>query len=441
MLLDDNISVDCAHTKLDLASVGPGKEYLYRQDDSRNERFAAASQNENCQSGVLQMKKILLATSAIAGVALSAQVAQAQITVTLGGYTEFFFGYYDDDLGNRTDREFELETEIVVRADGKADNGLLYGGKVELQNSNIGSTADQRGIGTDEASVYLGGTWGRLELGDFDGAADTLKIYAPLIGVEQLDGDYIDFARAPGTGAFANTTVFGTQPAFGIFVPDSGDATKAMYLTPRFAGFQAGVSYTPESDSEAQDVVALENTRAYSDFFEFGANYTGEFAGFGVALSATGSIASGRDTVGTTVGLEDFFAYGFGAQVKYAGFALGGNWVEADDFNKPTTGAIGGDQTEWHVGASYTVGPLAIGASYMDAEGYKAAPGSVTTQVFADEYTAYGVGVAYTLAPGFILQSDIIYYEEDVRTGGGTTAVTTTSNEGYVWVVSTRLNF
>src|SRR5918994_3345987 len=140
------------------------------------------------------MKKILLETTAIAAAALYAQTAQAQITVSLGGYTEFFGAYYDDDAPNRTSREFQLETEIVVRADGKADNGLLYGAKIELQNSTGGSGAT--GVGTDEASVYLGGTWGRLELGDFDGAADTLKIYAPVVGIEQIDGDAYDFLTA-----------------------------------------------------------------------------------------------------------------------------------------------------------------------------------------------------------------------------------------------------
>src|SRR4051794_8485101 len=87
-------------------------------------------------------------------------------------YTEFFGAYYDDDVPDRTNREFQIEAEIVVRADGKADNGLLYGAKVEFQNST--PTLSSTGVGTDEASVYLAGTWGRLELGDFDGAADTL---------------------------------------------------------------------------------------------------------------------------------------------------------------------------------------------------------------------------------------------------------------------------
>src|SRR3954462_16014526 len=77
------------------------------------------------------MKKALLAGTAITAATLYAQSAQAQLVVSLGGYTEFFGAYYNDDVTNRTNREFELETEIVVRADGKADNGLLYGAKVE----------------------------------------------------------------------------------------------------------------------------------------------------------------------------------------------------------------------------------------------------------------------------------------------------------------------
>ena len=78
--------------------------------------------------------------------------------------------------------------------------------------------------------------WGRFELGDFDGAADTLKIYAPVVGVEQIDGDYVDFA--------------GGQPNFGMHIPNSSDSTKIMYLTPRFAGFQGGASYAPEFGDE-----------------------------------------------------------------------------------------------------------------------------------------------------------------------------------------------
>ena len=109
-----------------------------------------------------------------------------------------------------------------------------------------------------------------------------------MIGIEQIDGDYSDFA--------------GAAPNFGIHIPNSSDATKIMYLTPRIAGFQAGASYTPESDNEAQAVVPLKNTSQYKDFAEFGANYTGEFGALGVQLGATLTTAEGQPADGRRVG-------------------------------------------------------------------------------------------------------------------------------------------
>jgi outer membrane protein OmpU len=383
------------------------------------------------------MKKILLGTTAIAAAALYAQAAQAQITVSLGGYTEFFGAYYDDDATNRTSREFQLETEIVVRADGKADNGLLYGAKVELQNS----ASAGGGVATDEASVYLSGTWGRIELGDFDGAADTLAIYAPLIGIEQIDGDAYDFLD---TGNTPGTVRFGATPFFGLVkAPDSGDATKIMYLTPRFAGIQAGVSYATQNGSEAQNVVALKtDTPSYKDFWEFGANYTGTFAGFSVAIGATGSMGSGEDrqappftTAAGATELEDFFAWQAGAQIGYAGFKVGGGYIDGDDYGARRN-TVAGDATAWHVGASYTAGPFAVGVTYADAEGAKA---GFTT--YASDYKTYGGGVAYTVAPGLVLQGDLMYVDEELVGVGATNTGIRADNEGYVAVISTRLNF
>ncbi|UEM03813.1 porin [Skermanella rosea] len=364
------------------------------------------------------MRKLLLATTATAAVCAFAAQAQAQVTVTLGGYTEFFAATFDDDTGSdRTSREFQLETEIVVKADGKADNGLLYGTKIELQNSTPNGGT---GVGTDEASVYLGGTWGRLELGDFDGASDTLKIYAPVIGVEQIDGDYPDFA--------------GGQPNFGMHIPNSGDSTKIMYLTPRIAGFQGGASYTPEADNQAQSVVALKTVSTYKDVGEFGINYTGEFSGLGVALGATLTTASS----GTTSGVEDFTAWNLGAQFTFGGFAFGGGYVDAGDFLLPTTGAIDDDQTAWHVGGSYTVGPVAVAASYLNAQGYTGAYGGTTD--YSDDYQAFSVGATYALAPGMILETEVTFFEDDVLTGTRGATVKG-SNDGYVFVVGTRLDF
>ena len=56
-------------------------------------------------------------------------------------------------------------------------------------------------------------------MGDFDGAADTLAIYAPLIGMEQIDGDAYDClsVQAP-TGT---RTIFGALPMGGVASPQN----------------------------------------------------------------------------------------------------------------------------------------------------------------------------------------------------------------------------
>ena len=82
----------------------------------------------------------------------------------------------------------------------------------------------------------------------------------------------------------------------------------------------------------------------------------------------------------------------------------------------------------------HTTGPIAVGLSYADAEGYKRAPGT-----YAEQYQVYGVSGAYTLAPGLLLQSDLMFVNEELKANAAT-AVKRDTDE-YVWLISTRVNF
>jgi hypothetical protein len=91
---------------------------------------------------------------------------------------------------------------------------------------------------------------------------------------------------------------------------------------------------------------------------------------------------------------------------------------------------------------------VAVGLTYADAEGFKDRPDVALgiPATYATSYKTYGGGVAYTIAPGLTVQADVMYVDEDLRdvTTNGTGAITgttTTSNEGYVAVFSTRLDF
>ena len=224
----------------------------------------------------------------------------------------------------------------------------------------------------------------------------------------------------------------GGQPNFGMHIPNSGNSTKIMYLTPRFAGFQGGASYTPEFGDEAQSVVQLKNTSTYKDVGEFGVNYTGEFSGFGVSVGATLTTADGT----TGGGVKDFTAWNLGAQISYGAFVFGGGYVDAGDFLVPTTGAIDNDQTAWHVGGSVHGRPRRHrrSPSWMPKV-IRARNGGYST-----EYRAYSVGATYALAPGLTLETELTLFEDDFLTGTRG-ATTEGSNDGYVFIVGTRLDF
>ena len=65
-------------------------------------------------------------------------------------------------------------------------------------------------------------------------------------------------------------------------------------------------------------------------------------------------------------------AFQVGGQVGFGGFAVGGGYIDGGDYNAVSgVPATSGDTSIWHVGVSYTAGPLAVGLSY--AEGDKGA--------------------------------------------------------------------
>jgi outer membrane protein OmpU len=339
----------------------------------------------------------------LAGAATAAPVygAQAQLTVTLGGFTTFRAATYDSDTPGATSREFQNETEIHIRADGKADNGLLYGAKIEVENDGPAG-----GISTDEASVYAGGAWGRMTLGDDDGAADELFVYAPVVGNGQIDEDWFDFA---GPGIDTDDLLSPT---------DTSDATKVTYLSPVLGGLQAGVSYTPQSDDEDQSVVGFKavdpdaDENLYKDLVEAGISYKREFAG--VSLVLAGAYVHGDAKEGSTA--QDFDAWGVGTQIGWQGFKLGGAYNDNGDSQIET------DETgtkSWNVGLAYEANDWGVAAQYQKVE------------VTGRDINIYAVGAEYQIAQGLTFGPEVIFFDDDDPDVG----------DGYVALATLNLEF
>ncbi len=365
------------------------------------------------------MRNFLLGGVAVVAVLLAAPVARAEMDVTVGGFSAFRMGFFDNKAANQTGRDFSQEAEVHIRADGKADNGLEYGAKVEL----YASTSDV--TNADEAGLYLKGDWGRLELGDDDGASDQLSVVAPTVGIGQINGRYLDFVPSSSrpSGNVKDT-------GGGIIKPlDTDDATKVTYYTPRVYGFQAGISYAPEvgSMSDGEQVQFLKDVGAgpyQQDYIETGLNYRGKYQDFGFLAGFAFDTADAK----AGSGREDVNAWGLGGRVTYKGFAYGGGYVDNGDSNNPVATARD-DETAWNVGATYKDGAWGVAVNYL-AEDYETAGGRSGA---GGTYDAVVFGGTYKIADGLTTSADLAFFDRDKVTG--------TDDDGYVFVLETKASF
>ena len=129
------------------------------------------------------MRKLLLATSALAGAALFAGAAHADMEVTVGGYTDFRAGFFDESIAtaagtSRRTVDFENEYQLEVEAKAKANNGMEYGVVSSLWNGADYTGAGAADIRLNQAYAYVNGAWGQVRAGDEHGGSD-LAISAP----------------------------------------------------------------------------------------------------------------------------------------------------------------------------------------------------------------------------------------------------------------------
>jgi len=400
------------------------------------------------------MRKLLLATSALVGAAALAAPAQAaDMKLEVGGYADFRAGYVDENRAfdpttgtalARRDHDFEQEVKVNFDAMGHGAGDLEYGARISFWNGadfTDGFNGGANAIKTDQAYAYMSGNWGKVILGDSHGASD-LFVYAPSVGLEQVDGTYTDFT--------SNLT---TTPFFPAYIDNEEDSTKITYYTPSVAGFQVGASYMPRFYDEGQNVVKYNNAgfpnspaNPYEDVLEVGAQYKGNFGRFATVLSGLITTGDASASFGSPIGgtaFQDFTAWGVGGQVGFGGFTVGGSYYDAGDF-----GAVTGqteNQTVWSAGGKYEWGRAAVGLSYLSGEGYQAVyPTLVGTSLspnfaavdinYIDQYQAIGLGGSYAWYPGLVTQADVVRF---VQEG----AVDSLDNRGTVVMISQRVNF
>jgi outer membrane protein OmpU len=337
------------------------------------------------------MKKVLLAGTALVGAAFFAAPAQAELKLGLGGHFSGYAVYVDEDDGaaGAKDFGFRRNTEIHFTGETTLDNGLTVGVHVEQEIEN--------GTQNNESYAYFSGGWGRVNFGNEDGAAYLLQVAAPSAD-SNVDGlrstiqgftseivlDY-DHALA-GNGPSDN-------PA--VVAGNAGSTDRLTYLTPKFNGFQAGVSYSPEV--KLNTGIAAPTAGLYEDLWEIAARWDGEFEGVGLSLGA------GYSKADAPAGANDPKAWNVGANFGWNQFSFGGAYLREKEGAEQQY--LGSEKARtWVVGAAWNNGPYHVGASYLDRKDETAGAADV------DSYKAT-IGGGYTFGPGMTFRGAIAWGE------------------------------
>lgn len=346
------------------------------------------------------MKKTLLGTTALvsAGMVAGPALASDPLSVTVSGSVVTGFYVVDNDTAGGTDFDSTkvpiVARNIDINAEGTLDSGLVAGVLAKLQLDN-----DEAATGTSNATFsevygYLEGGFGRLEIGGTDGAAFKMHYTSPWF----VPGNGVDSPNilniTNGVSSFSSGT-----STFSLMTEDTN---KVSYFTPRIANFQLGLSFTPDAtvnDPIANGFGVSPEDTTIESVFEVAANYAGEFNG--VEFGVDGFYVTGDAPTGVASDPEE---YGFGINIGFNGFTLGGAWYENENVRNATQATpVAGDDTQtWTIGGSYGTGPWIVGVAYLESEG-----DSLTAGRNGSENSFLQFGGGYSLGSGVDVGLDI----------------------------------
>jgi predicted porin len=295
------------------------------------------------------------------------------------------------------------------------------------------------------------GSFGQFEIGAMDSAAIKTTVgymgsWATQVGENSAFGpsDWISGAQLMATtttltDSGGNTTTLivagngggqdGTLRNMQLRMFDD-DANKISYYTPRFEGFQIGVSYTPLASQNTQNGIGAselgpQSKNQYHEIWSFGGNFDRKFDQIGVGIAAGYVMAKspGTNSVETSSAwknTDDAKTWGIGAALEWGPFKISGGYRENIDvrdglsaltalgtgtsgFTQNTNAQAGSgtstttslDGSVYDVGARYMFGPNAVSVSYRsgEIEGLKSDPEKLEEEAFMVSYRR-------TLGPG-----------------------------------------
>jgi predicted porin len=384
--------------------------------------------------------------------AVSAQAADPISITTFGWVNELMGVATVDESGAGEDFNFagaHLDGQVNFKGATTLDNGIEVGVRLEIEMPNPGSL--------DETFVWLKGDFGELRAGNHNSAGYSMISGVPQVGLPINSGWISDFIPVvKGYNDQFRATGMSSK------IDGVNDDNTVLYFSPRFSGFQLGLSYTPNVAKANQKAgVTDTNKEDYYNGFGVGATFVESFNGFDVNLGGSYFRADAGDKT-TSLGGDDIEQVQFSVNVGVSGFSIGGayanqlegrlgstdtvsdtvfaNLISAcvptcttAQGKTATTGATStklssNEGESWALGAAYATGPWTVAVNYFhgETEDDPAIAGD-------DELDAIAGGVSYALGPGITTDFTVFWAETEDEAGA--------SQDGWAGVIGISVGF
>lgn len=410
------------------------------------------------------MKKLLLASTALlAGSAFAAQAAEP-VKLSIGGFLQQQVIIMDQDRVSAASEGANVDQQgfgqINFKGATKLDNGIGVDVAVETIASQWNDSRNASGARGYQASgnngnvrrayLSLTSSVGQVILGQREDYGFITSNTAPDVGWGVAGGDWGNVFNLP-VGYYGYWDTNNSRY--------NARTEKITLITPTFAGFSAGFTYTPDinqgntggltiaGDSDAVNAASvtggnLINRTAFAgDQYQVGAAYANKFGDLGVKAN----VAVSQFDIGNMT------TYQGGLQVSYAGFAVGGSVFTRDVSSSErvygtTSGTYNAQAalragTSFDVGASYTTGPYAVSLGYFQdkSKGFSTDSASpVETLGSAGKTQVYSLAGKYAMGPGVDFRTSFYYADFDSNRAN---AAGYGENKGFAVISGVRVTF
>jgi outer membrane protein OmpU len=331
------------------------------------------------------MKKLLLATSILAG---TAGVAAAEITLSGDARMGFLDGFvYPEDFDNTNptgddDLGFTSRARVAFTFSGETDGGLSFGAGFRADNSSNAANGTA-------GSVFLSGAFGKVSMGDVDGAAVAAVGHVDGVGLTGLS-DLNESAFIANGGLADDDLTDLDSLAPGNFALTGDPSVLYEYTTGNIGlfvgvtnpGFESSFDYV--GDPNVDNSVDTDGVA-----WSLGANYTTDAYMFGIGYEDldVDEVAGGA---GGNLSADHLY---LGADATFGAFTGKIRWGQADiDI---TDGAVARsiDFDQWSLSGTYAMDAISVTGFYADKQ-FESAGANVL------ERTSLGLGASYDLGGG-----------------------------------------